>query len=694
MACKIISVYSPKGGVGKSFIAANLAADLYAETKKRILVLDFTRPFSTGVGHLLRLREVSTFESILPTIEQMPPALLHSLIVDSKANVSLMSFSRGKRVGSIQAPAAGQLKTLLRKIYNYFEYILVDLGPEYDVVAQSLFDVSDIILLPVIPDHLAIEQTRAAIELLRNQNFPQEKIKTIVNMDGISSGITVKLIEQLLKKASYGVIPYEKNAPLQVMEGTYPELYPKHRLTKAIDQLVLKILQLPENKLDFTDADGETVVSGFTEQVNSREFTRLKLAVHTKLLQVVDFKKVVLENEGDAAIQAEQEVRIKNKIAEIIDTETALADRAVRNELLRQVFLEAVALGPLEDLLADRDISEIMVNQYDVIYVEKAGKIVPVETTFSSEKYLRNVIDRIVAPLGRKIDTSSPMVDARLQNGSRVNAIIPPLAPYGSVLTIRKFPEERLTKESLLQFGTWSDNISIFLETAVKARLNVVVSGGTGTGKTTMLNILSSFIGDDERIVTIEDSVELDLPQPHVITLESRQGNIEGKGEVAIRDLVRNSLRMRPDRIIVGECRGEEALDMLQAMNTGHDGSLTTIHANSTREAISRLETLVLFAGFELPVRAIRQQIAGSVDLLVQISRFKDGSRKVVQVTEITGMKDDEITIEDIFVYRQHGEEAGRAVGSFQATGYVPQCVRAIQDKGLPMPREIFWTSN
>ncbi len=694
MACRIVSFYSPKGGVGKSFIAANLAANLRLETKKDVLVLDFTLPFSTGVSHLLRVKNVRSFENILPTVEDMSALLLRSLIAVNEANVSLMSFSRGKSGASTYIPTAEQLRSFLRKIRSYFQYIIVDLGPEYDVIAESFFDVSDLVLLPVIPDHLAIEQTRAVLELLRDQNFPQEKIKTIINMDGLDSRITVALIEQLLGKASYGTIPYEKDASFQVMEGTFPERNPKHAITKALDLLTLKILRLPENKADFIETDTEAAALSFAEQVNSTEFYELKLIVHGKLLQVVDLKKIILENEGDAEEQAEQEIRIKNKIAEIIDTETSLADRAVRNELLRQVFQEAVSLGPLEDLLADKAVSEIMVNQHDLIYVEKNGKIIPVATSFSSEKYLRNIIDRIVAPLGRKIDTSSPMVDARLPDGSRVNAIIPPLAPYGSVLTIRKFPEERLTKESLLQFGTWSENICIFLETAVKAKLNVVVSGGTGTGKTTMLNILSSFIGHDERIITIEDSAELNLPQPHVITLESRQGNIEGKGEVTIRDLVRNSLRMRPDRIIIGECRGEEALDMLQAMNTGHDGSLTTIHANSTREAISRLETLVLYAGFELPVKAIKQQIAGSVDLLVQISRFRDGSRKVVQVTEISGMEGDVITTGDIFVYKQHGEADGRAVGSFQATGYLPECVKTIQEKGLSMPREIFWTSN
>jgi len=304
------------------------------------------------------------------------------------------------------------------------------------------------------------------------------------------------------------------------------------------------------------------------------------------------------------------------------------------------------------------------------------------------------VIERIVAPLGRKIDTSTPMVDARLRDGSRVNAIIPPLAIDGAVLTIRKFPKRRLGVEDLFRFETLSRQMAEFIQAAVSARLNVLISGGTGSGKTTLLNILSGFIPTGERIITVEDSAELQLQQPHVITLEARPPNIEGAGEVTIRDLVRNCLRMRPDRIVVGECRGPEALDMLQAMNTGHDGSLTTIHANSAREAVGRLETLVMFAGFELPSRAIKEQIAAAIDLVVQIKRFKDGSRHVVQVAEITGMEGDVVTMGDVFEFREAGVTAdGRVKGAFVSTGYVPRCLKRFEERGISLPREIFWTA-
>jgi pilus assembly protein CpaF len=286
------------------------------------------------------------------------------------------------------------------------------------------------------------------------------------------------------------------------------------------------------------------------------------------------------------------------------------------------------------------------------------------------------------------------MVDARLKDGSRVNAIIPPLAVKGACLTIRKFPEDQIRVDDLINFGAVNEQIIEFLKTAVLAKLNILISGGTGSGKTTLLNILSSFIPANERIITIEDSAELKLRQPHVVTLESRPANIEGKREVFIRDLVKNSLRMRPDRIVIGECRGAEALDMLQAMNTGHDGSLTTIHANSCREALSRLETLVMYAGLELPMKAIKEQVVGAIDLIVQISRFKDGTRKVIQVSEVDGMQGEVITLGDVFVFKQRGEENDRVVGEFSSTGYVPRCSDRFSERGLHIPREVFWTSN
>ena len=355
-----------------------------------------------------------------------------------------------------------------------------------------------------------------------------------------------------------------------------------------------------------------------------------------------------------------------------------------RAELQQEIMDELLGLGPLEDLMRDPTVSEIMVNGATNIYVERSGKLSLSEKHFKDERHLRTIIERIIAPLGRRIDESSPMVDARLPDGSRVNAIIEPLSLNGSTLTIRRFGTRRLTMEDLLSFGSVSPESVSLLRAMVMARLNIVVSGGTGSGKTTFLNILSGYIPDGERIVTIEDAAELSLHQNHVVRLESRPANLEGRGTVSIRDLVRNSLRMRPDRIVVGECRGGEALDMLQAMNTGHDGSLTTLHANTPRDAISRLETMVMMAGLELPMRAIREQISGAVDVVVQISRMRDGSRRVTSISEVVGMEGDGVTMQELVRYLQRGvDREGKVMGEFQYTGIQPHYTSKFDEAGI-----------
>ncbi len=365
---------------------------------------------------------------------------------------------------------------------------------------------------------------------------------------------------------------------------------------------------------------------------------------------------------------------------------------ALNTETLRKIVLdEAIGLGPLEDLIADKTVSEIMVNAHNDIYVERAGRLEKTPINFSSNAAVLSTIERIISPLGRRIDESSPMVDARLKDGSRVNAIIPPLALRGPCLTIRKFSEKKLTTDDLIGFGTINPQMVEFLRTAVEQRLNIVVSGGTGSGKTTLLNILSNFIPVEERVVTVEDAAELKLVQPHVVALEARPANMEGKGHVTIRDLVRNCLRMRPDRIVVGECRGGEALDMLQAMNTGHDGSLTTGHANSPRDMLRRLEVMVLMAGMDLPVQAIREQIASAVQLIVQQTRFGDGSRRITSISEITGMEQTTIQLNEIFRFQQNGfDENGRVKGQFHATGQVPEFYEALAKRGIPVNLDIF----
>lgn len=390
--------------------------------------------------------------------------------------------------------------------------------------------------------------------------------------------------------------------------------------------------------------------------------------------------------------EAELAAQVRQTLQTTIEAEQTPLSLADRTRIAQEVSDEILGHGPLEPLLRDPEITEIMVNGPDSIYVERSGKLYPVDAHFSSEAHLRRVIDKIVGRVGRRIDEASPLVDARLPDGSRVNAVIAPVALDGAMLTIRKFAADPFTDADLIAFGTLSPTVRDFLRACVLGRRNIVISGGTGSGKTTTLNVISSFIPEDERIVTIEDAAELQLHQDHVLRLESRPANIEGKGMIAIRDLVRNSLRMRPDRIVVGEVRDGAALDMLQAMNTGHDGSITTVHANSPRDSLSRLETMVLMAGVELPVRAIREQVAGALDLIIQQARLKDGSRRIVAISEVVGMEGEVITLQDIFTFDFSAgrDEQGRFRGQLVGTGLRPRFTQDLADVGVELPPSLF----
>jgi pilus assembly protein CpaF len=409
-------------------------------------------------------------------------------------------------------------------------------------------------------------------------------------------------------------------------------------------------------------------------------FADLKRAVHQTLLdnlgpQLYDSRLT----------QADLEQKVRSTLQEVLaqdDTPLTVADRA---RIAQEIADDILGYGPLEPFLRDPDVTEVMVNGPDSIYIERGGRLFEVAGAFSDEGHLRRTIDKIVARVGRRVDEASPMVDARLPDGSRVNAIIPPLALDGSILTIRKFATDPYMVEDLIGFGTMSRATADFLEKCVRGRLNILVSGGTGAGKTTTLNVLSSFIPDEERVITIEDAAELQLHQSHVLRLESRPPNIEGKGEVRIRDLVRNSLRMRPDRIVVGEIRDAAALDMLQAMNTGHDGSICTVHANAPRDVLSRVETMVLMAGVDLPMRAIREQVASAIDLIVHLSRFKDGSRHVTHVTEVVGMEGDVITLQDIYLFDHSAgfDDTGRSQGTLKSTGLRPKFLDKLAASGV-----------
>ena len=414
-------------------------------------------------------------------------------------------------------------------------------------------------------------------------------------------------------------------------------------------------------------------------------YQNLKSKIHRKLIERLDFSSIDLI---DQDILGREIGRI---IESLVAEESTPLSGPEKDSLVVDIMHETFGLGPIEPLLSDPDISDILINRYNQVYIEKFGKLHKVDMTFRDDNHLLQIIDRIVSKIGRRVDESSPYVDARLPDGSRVNAIIPPLSLDGPVLSIRRFGVDPLKMSDILAFGSLTHNMAKILEGCVKSRLNILVSGGTGTGKTTLLNILSEFIPNDERIVTIEDSAELQLKQEHVVRLETRPPNIEGKGEVTQRDLVRNTLRMRPDRIILGEVRSGEALDMLQAMNTGHDGSISTVHANTARDALSRLETMVLMAGMDLPERAIREQIASAISVIVHLQRMSDGGRKVVSISEITGMESQTIVMQDIFVYEKKGVGPDRRViGEFVPTGVRPWFMEKLRVSGFELPPHIF----
>ena len=416
-------------------------------------------------------------------------------------------------------------------------------------------------------------------------------------------------------------------------------------------------------------------------------YQELKSRIHQDLLNRLNLDRLTRVKREDA------EPEIRSLIGGMLDRERDKTPLSLyeRESIVADVLHELFGLGPLEILLADPTISDILVNRFDQVYIERNGRLEPTEITFKDERHLQQIIERIVSAVGRRIDESSPMVDARLADGSRVNAIIPPLALDGSAMSIRRFRTDKLGADDLVDRESWTTPMKDFLEAAISCRLNAVVSGGTGAGKTTLLNILSGFIGEHERVVTIEDAAELKLRQRHVVRLETRPANIEGKGAVRQRELVVNALRMRPDRIVVGEVRGEEALDMLQAMNTGHDGSLTTIHANSTRDALYRLDTMVAMANLNIPEKAIRQQIASAVNLIVQVSRMSDGTRKVTAISELTGMEGEVITMQDIFVFERTGiTQEGRVRGRFRATGIRPKCTERLAASGVHLPMDMF----
>lgn len=463
-------------------------------------------------------------------------------------------------------------------------------------------------------------------------------------------------------------------------------------LTERLNRKNKKFVAAP-GAADAATAKQKQGTTGFSvtaDEAREKEYQTIKSDIHAKIIDEMPeaLQRAINQSTGD---QKEVRRMVENICAEEVRNNPFAVPLGDRERLVDELISEIMGLGPIEPFLQDSSVSEVMVNGPDSIYIERSGHLIKTETRFRNAEHLMHIIDRIVSAVGRRVDESSPMVDARLLDGSRVNVIIPPLSLIGPCLTIRKFSRDVLTVDKMIEFGSFDERMAQFLEACVRGRLNIVVSGGTGSGKTTLLNVLSSYVPESERIVTLEDSAELQLHQDNLVTLETRPANIEGEGEISMRDLVRNALRMRPDRIIVGEVRTGEALDMLQAMNTGHDGSMTTAHANSARDLLSRLETMVLMSGMELPLRAIRSQIASAVDIVVQIARMRDGSRKIINISEITGMEGDIITMQDLFRFEQQGIDSdGRLRGEFVSEGLRPLCSEKLELNGIHLPVDLF----
>ena len=506
---------------------------------------------------------------------------------------------------------------------------------------------------------LTVRDDKAVLEDLHSANG------TLVNGDAIDCAVVL----------DGGMVVQIGSGMLRVSEAE--EEKPKPEVVVEEEKEEESAVQLPTT----TTADSDPL----------RELRRsVQTQIQQELLKRMDMKRLTMQGIDREGLEDTAREKIRGIIDEVV-ANGKLPAGIDPDRLEEDIFNEAMRLGPLEELLADESVTEIMVNGPEKVYIERGGKLVLSDCQFSDDASVMAVIERIVAPLGRRIDESQPYVDARLADGSRVNAIIAPLALSGPTITIRKFAKKALTPEDFVRFGTWTPDAAKFMELCVRLRKNIIVAGGTGSGKTTLLNLLSGYIPENERIVTVEDAAELRLQQPHVVRLEARPPNIEGKGAVTIRDLVKNCLRMRPDRIIVGECRGGEALDMLQAMNTGHDGSLTTVHANSPRDVISRLETMVLMSGMELPSRAIREQIQSADDIIIHESRMSDGSRKVTAITEVTGMEGNQIVMQDIFAFNQTGIDAnGKIVGRMKPTGAIPTWIDQVKARGIEVDMKMF----
>ncbi len=714
MVSKVITVFSNKGGVGKTFIGVNIACAL-ALRAKRVLIVDLNLQASQDMARMLNLPPTHCLVDILADMENSPEAIRKHIVTHASGLHFLPGIKSPRQIGHI---TADNLRLFFKKASSQYEYIIVDGGSNFSEIFISILDSSNLILLVSTPDILAVYQVKTSMDILQSLHFPLKMVRLILNRAESRGGVAWQEVKNALACEVFSLIPSDGKTVGVALNRGVPCVIdsPKTKVSESFFEIadrlndesiyvrasdVIKV-RASDNAPQKSDAFWEkfgiapNVAEGVMDfKKEEDEVIKVKRAVHNLLVERMNLQKMSQEVLTDPSQAANLRKAAQKVVTELLaeTSGTFLSSHEERSRLVKEIVNEALGLGPLEDFLADDSITDIMVNNKDEIFVEKNGKILLTNKRFISNDQVRATIDRIIAPLGRRVDESTPMVDARLPDGSRINAIIPPLSLNGPMITVRKFSQDRYTMEDLLtRFKSISQPMVDFLNACVIGRKNIIVSGGTGAGKTTLLNIISQFIPDNERIITIEDAAELRLVKTHWARLESRPANIEGRGKVTIRDLFINTLRMRPDRIIIGECRGPEVLDMLQAMNTGHDGSLTTLHANTTRDTFSRMSSMVLLSGIELPLRAIYEMAASAINIIVQINRFSDGSRKITAISELTGrMVDNLPEIRDVFMFVHKGVNAqGQIMGEYAATGYIPKCFEDFSTRGIPLSKTIF----
>ena len=719
---KCIVVFGTKGGSGKTIVAANLAVALAQRISKPVCLLDLDTMAVGDLSKMLGLTPQRSIPDLMPYLKkQLPPDQLplHEIIMPHPANVHVIqSLIHPRQLSQVDAKL---VRPLLQALKLRYEYVIIDAGKALTDLLVTAFDESNLILLVVTPDIVTLYQTKWAMGLIESLLFPTSMVKAVINRAESRGGVGSHDVRSAMPCEVIGEIPSDGRAMgMSVNQGTpVVQLFSSSKVAEGFRRLAELLAttpslyvshqQIPRHHkpevappapAQFTTyssrlfaADG----NGLQPEVDD-EIVSLKKRIHSRLVEDLDLKRLDLSALTNMNQMHDLRERCETLISNILAKEVGgvVTSHEIRVRLVKEIADEALGLGPLEELLADDGVTDILVNNKDQIYVERRGRLELTTKKFISNDQVRAVIERIVAPLGRRIDESNPMVDARLPDGSRVNAIIPPLSIKGPALSIRKFSQIRYTQHDLINFGSLTPDMIQLIRGCVLARKNVLISGGTGSGKTTLLNIISAFIPDYERIVTIEDAAELKLSQEHWVCLEARPANIEGKGEVTIRDLFCNTLRMRPDRIIIGECRGAETLDMLQAMNTGHDGSLTSVHASSPKNVLSRLDSMVLMSGVELPVYAIREMVASAIHVILHTTRMSDGSRKVVSIAEVVGMQGQiDVVLRELFVYQQTGvAEDGAVEGRFVATGQIPTFLNELQVKGVAITESVFRAPN